>query len=95
MSETYFTFRGRFIKTISLVTMGNPPLQENLEKEGIILLFWVRFVDDVHAVVKRQEVTAVLASPHNAYRKWITVFFKIMYKGGKVEFDIRSKISDT
>lgn len=37
---------------------------ESMEKEGIVLFFWVRYVDDILAVVKRYDVLANLNNIH-------------------------------
>lgn len=63
-NETYFAFKGRFYKVTSGVAMG-----ETMEKEGVVPSVSIRYVDDVLAVVKKQDRHSVLASLNNIHRK--------------------------
>lgn len=79
MEERYFVFRGKFYKCIDGVSMGNPlsgfiseifmeKMEDKLGKEDLIPRFWARYVDDVFAIVHRDEVEETLRSINCVHR---------------------------
>jgi len=71
MKQNYFQFREKVYKVEFGTNMGNPlsPLiaetfmadfEMRLKEEGLLPRFWVRYVDDVCAVVKKDDVQKVL-----------------------------------
>lgn len=78
MDMNFFEFRGRFFKIDSGTSMGNPlsPLiseafmsafEMNLKSKGCLPRIWHRYVDDVVAVVKRDEVDSILSTLNCQY----------------------------
>lgn len=71
MIESYFTFRGKYYKSTGGVAMGNPlsgflseifleKLEEGLQAEGMLPRVYIRYVDDVFAILDREEVEETL-----------------------------------
>lgn len=83
MNETYFTCRGDSTRQTRVAMDNVLPLQlskiftskmeENMEKEGIITAFWVRYdEDDILAIVKSQDASFTLAGLNNIYKKSVS-----------------------
>ena len=75
ISESYFTFRNAFYKA----TIGNRSspllcevfmenLEDELEEAGTLPRFWIRNVDDVLAIIKREEAGTILEKLNQAQR---------------------------
>lgn len=71
MNENHFTFRGKYYKSTNGVNMGNPlsgfiseiflaKLEEKLEEKRMMPKLWIRYVDDIFAVIDREEVEETL-----------------------------------
>ncbi|XP_055840500.1 uncharacterized protein LOC129908179 [Episyrphus balteatus] len=78
MSHNCFVFRDKFYKNKNGTSMGNPlsPLiaeafmskfETDLKKEGLLPRIWLRYVDDVFSVVKKNSVNEILNTINNRY----------------------------
>lgn len=79
VKETYFTFRGKYYKCTKGVAMGNAlsgfiseifmgRIEEKLEKEDKLPKLWIRYVDDIFAVVNKEEVEETLRGINEAHK---------------------------
>ena len=95
MSENYFTFREGYYKATTGVAMGNPlspfisemfmsKFEEKLSLEGKLPEKWLRYVDDVFAVVKQDEVDSLLMDLNNRHKN--IEFTVEIEKDGKLPF---------
>lgn len=118
MTERYFIFRGTYYRCTKGVSMGNPlsgfisevfmaKIEDKLEKEDMLPRFWVRYVDDVFAVVHKDEVDETLRNI-NKIHKNIKFTMEVEENGrlpflditvkrnqGKPEFEIYRKPTHT
>lgn len=78
MKMNFFTFRNRFFKIIFGTSMGNPlsPLiaevfmakfETDLKSKGLLPRIWHRYVDDVFAIVKKDQLNDVLTVLNTQY----------------------------
>lgn len=118
MEERFFVYRGRYFKCLHGVSMGSPlsglvsevfmeRMEEKLEKEDMLPRFWVRYVDDVFAVVQKDEVDETLRNLNKVHKNLkFTMeveengripFLDIMVKrnSGVLEFEIYRKPTST
>ncbi|XP_055388054.1 uncharacterized protein LOC129616456 [Condylostylus longicornis] len=67
MEENYFEFRNEMYRTTSGVSMGNPlspfiaelfmsKLEKRMEEDSLMPRVWMRYVDDVFAIVDKEEL---------------------------------------
>lgn len=67
MEENYFMFRGNYFKQLKGAPMGNPlspfisevfmaKLERDLTSKGLMPRFWRRYVDDVFAIINKDEL---------------------------------------
>ncbi|XP_031619415.1 uncharacterized protein LOC116338357 [Contarinia nasturtii] len=78
MKMNYFEYRKRYFKIESGTSMGNPlspliaeafmsKLEMELKEKDFIPRFWKRYVDDIFAIVKRDNVNTLLEILNNLY----------------------------
>lgn len=95
MEENYFTFRGEFYKQLEGAPMGNslsPFISEifmaNLESEliskGLMPKFWKRYVDDVFAIIRKEDLESTLNTLNGLHRN--IKFTCEVEKDGKLPF---------
>lgn len=97
LDDSYFQFRGQFYKLLKGTSMGNPisPLIANLvmsrmesilKDQGVLPRWWHRYVDDVFAVIKKNELDNILKML-NAQPQFPTIKFTVVpEKDGQLEF---------
>lgn len=67
MEENFFTFRGKYFKQLKGAPMGNPlspfisevfmtKLESDLASQSLMPRFWKRYVDDIFAVIKKENL---------------------------------------
>lgn len=118
MEENYFMFRDKYYKGTKGVTMGNPlsgfiseifmaRMEQRLEEEQKLPRIWMRYVDDVFAVVDKEEVEETfreLNGIHKDIRFTMEVeeggelpFLELLVRraGQELEFGIYRKPSST
>lgn len=95
MEENYFTFRGDYYKQLKGAPMGNPlspfisemfmaKLESELVAKKLMPRFWRRYVDDIFAITRRQDLESTL-KVLNGLHKNIEFTFEIE-KEGKLSF---------
>lgn len=78
MDHSYFQFRDSIYQVTTGTNMGNPlsPLiselftsafERKLEEENLLPRIWLRYVDDVFAIVKKNEIDSVLNVLYNRF----------------------------
>ncbi|XP_037910147.1 uncharacterized protein LOC119650965 [Hermetia illucens] len=118
MNENYFICRDQFYKTTSGTAMGNPlspltseifmkSIEEEIEKQGIMLKFWARYVDDILVIIPNEDIEKTLEAINNIHRNITFAMEKegdlriafldlsIIRNSNKLEFDIFRKKTHT
>lgn len=118
MEANQFQFRGNFYKQTYGVNMGNPlscfvanvfvgKMEMDLKERGLLPKTWKRFIDDVFAIVKVNEVDIVLKTINSQHPKIkFTVerehenklpFLDVLLtrKNGKIEVSVYRKHTNT
>lgn len=117
MDESYFTFRGKFYKQTGGAPMGNPlspllsdlfmsALESGLKATGRLPRFWVRYVDDVFAILDKDGLQDTLQTLNNVHRNITFTYeqekdgqlpfldLKVIRTDCSVEFEIYRKPTD-
>lgn len=118
MTENQFMFRGKYFKSTAGVAMGNPlsgflseiflgKMEENLQAEGLLPRLWIRYVDDIFAILDNDEIEETLRElnkRHKMIQFTMEVeeagrlpFLDLLVKrdGCKLEFEIYRKPTNT
>ena len=80
MEEAYFTFRGKFYKQTNGLPMGNPlspflsdlfmsKIETSLKQQEVLPNLWVRYVDDVFTIIKKDKLQNTLEKINKAHQK--------------------------
>jgi hypothetical protein len=80
MDESYFTFRGKYYKQTKGAPMGNPlspflselfmkKLEQKLEEKGVLPRVWLRYVDDIFAIIKKSQLKFILEEINKIHRR--------------------------
>ncbi|XP_055389983.1 uncharacterized protein LOC129618968 [Condylostylus longicornis] len=96
IEENYFEFTNEMYRTTSRVSMGNPlspfiaelfmsKLEKRMEEDSLMPRVWMRYVDDVFAIVDKEELENINRCINKLHRN-IEFTFEIEENGVEMEF---------